>query len=298
MAEKKKVAKKNGDAADRQLAERSGEGNGGAGEFSFPSKGGDELNSLSKRGDGLDSLRSDGTRELTSLSHASETTTVSLSATANVAEGGTITYTASVGEYPVLSPVTVALTNGLTISILPGQTSGAVTMAAPADVYAGITAVQTYAGAAGVATAAIASVAGDGGFERLVISTEVVRTTVSDVIDVTTVTLSATAVVAEGGTITYTASLGAHPALSPVTVRLDNGHSITIAAGQTSGAVTVAAPADVYAGTPGAQVAAIDHLAGSGGFERLVFNPAPVSTAVSSGDRYHHGEPERRDRGV
>ena len=76
----------------------------------------------------------------------------------------------------------------------------------------------------------------------------------SDVVDVTTVSLSATTAVAEGGTITYTASVGANPAHSAVTVVLDNGQTITIAAGQTSGAVTVAAPADVYAGTPGAQV--------------------------------------------
>ncbi len=48
----------------------------------------------------------------------------------------------------------------------------------------------------------------------------------------TTVSLLATVAVAEGDTITYTASVGAIPALSEVTVALDNGQTITIAAGQ------------------------------------------------------------------
>ena len=93
--------------------------------------------------------------------------------------------------------------------------------------------------------------------------------------------LSATAAAAEGGMITYTASVGANPAHSPVTVALNNGKTITIAAGQTSGAVTVAAAADVYAGAPAAQVAAIASVAGTGGFESLAFNPAAVSTTLS-----------------
>jgi surface adhesion protein len=96
------------------------------------------------------------------------------------------------------------------------------------------------------------------------------------------VSLVATAAVAEGGAITYTASVGANPALSAFSVNLTNGRQILSAAGQTSGSVTVAAPADVYAGTPATQVAAIASLAGAGGgFESLAFNPAAVSTTVS-----------------
>jgi VCBS repeat-containing protein len=54
------------------------------------------------------------------------------------------------------------------------------------------------------------------------------------------VSLSAAAV-AEGGTITH-GEPGHGPGPKSVTVTLNNGHTITIAAGQTSGAVTVAVP--------------------------------------------------------
>ncbi|WP_415842738.1 immunoglobulin-like domain-containing protein, partial [Pseudomonas reidholzensis] len=50
--------------------------------------------------------------------------------------------------------------------------------------------------------------------------------------DTTTVTLTATPSVAEGGTIVYTASVDAPVTGSPVVVTLANGQSITIAVGQ------------------------------------------------------------------
>src|SRR5512140_621277 len=181
MAEKKQTMKKNANAADKQLAERSGESKPGAGEFPSSSNGGGELNSLSKGGGSeLNSLGKGGGSELTALSHASEDTTVALSATAAVTEGGTITYTASVGSNPVLSPVTVVLNNGQTISILPGQTSASVTVAVPADVYGSTP---------GAPVAAISSVTGNGGFEQLAFNPAVVRTAVSDVVNTTTVSL-------------------------------------------------------------------------------------------------------------
>ena len=55
--------------------------------------------------------------------------------------------------------------------------------------------------------------------------------------------LSATGDVAEGGQIVYTATLS-NPAGTAMTVTLSNGATINIAAGQTAGQVTVAAPAD------------------------------------------------------
>ena len=151
-----------------------------------------------------------------------DTTTVTLSATASAAEGGTITYTASVGTNPAHSDVTVTLDNGVTITIQAGATSGFVTVAADSDVYASTPGTQT---------AAIDSVSGTGGFEALTFSAAAASTTVADVEDTTTVTLSATASANEGGTITYTASVGANPAHSDVTVELDNGLQITIQAG-------------------------------------------------------------------
>src|SRR6185369_8225825 len=61
--------------------------------------------------------------------------------------------------------------------------------------------------------------------------------------DTTTLALSASASVAEGGAITYTATLSG-AANSPLSVTLSNGAVIGIAAGATSGSVAVAAPSD------------------------------------------------------
>ncbi|MGL5286839.1 MAG: retention module-containing protein, partial [Aeromonas sp.] len=59
--------------------------------------------------------------------------TITLSAAASVAEGGTITYTASV-DFPVDgSDLVLTLSNGATIVIAVGQTSGSITIAAPSD---------------------------------------------------------------------------------------------------------------------------------------------------------------------
>jgi Ca2+-binding RTX toxin-like protein len=108
-----------------------------------------------------------------------------------------------------------------------------------------------------------------------------VVTTVSDTTDTTTVSLSATASVDEGGTITYTASVGANAPTSDIVVHTTAG-DITILASQTSGSITVTAPADVYAATPGTQSAAITSLTGSGGFEALTFDATPATTTVST----------------
>src|SRR5690606_21022865 len=122
-----------------------------------------------------------------------------------------------------------------------GASSGTVTVTAPSDVYAG-TPVNV--------SATIASEIGRASGRERVRATPA-ATTITDVVETTTVSLSANASVAEGGTITYTASLN-HPAAvgSPVTVTLSNGETITIAGGASSGTVTVTAPSDVYAGTP------------------------------------------------
>ncbi|MGN8262219.1 immunoglobulin-like domain-containing protein, partial [Pseudomonas sp. SMSB3] len=63
-------------------------------------------------------------------------------------------------------------------------------------------------------------------------------TSVTDTIDTSTVTLTATPSVAEGGTIVYTASIGAPVTGAPVVVALANGQIITIPVGQSSGTVT------------------------------------------------------------
>ena len=67
--------------------------------------------------------------------------------------------------------------------------------------------------------------ASGGNFENLVVDGSSVITTIADDADATNLTLSATGSVAEGGTITYTATLDS-PADTVVTVNLSNGQSI------------------------------------------------------------------------
>src|SRR3546814_11132996 len=70
-----------------------------------------------------------------------------------------------------------------------------------------------------------------------------VSNTVVDTVDDTTLSLSATPTVAEGGSITYTASL-TNAADTAMTVTLSNGAVINLAAGASSGTAVVAAPTD------------------------------------------------------
>ena len=70
---------------------------------------------------------------MTAIVDTIDTTTVSLAATAQITEaGGTVTYTASVDNAPA-SDMTVTLSNGETITIAAGTTSGTVDVAVAAD---------------------------------------------------------------------------------------------------------------------------------------------------------------------
>ena len=71
-------------------------------------------------------------------------------------------------------------------------------------------------------------------------------TAVTDNGDVTTVSLSATASVVEGGSITYTATLD-NPAETALSLTLSNGAVINIAAGASTGSASITAGDDVYA---------------------------------------------------
>ncbi|MBS3187932.1 LapA family giant adhesin [Pseudomonas sp. PCH44] len=204
----------------------------------------------------------------TTVTDVQDTTTVTLTATPSVAEGGTIIYTATVGAPVTGSPVVVSLANGQTISIPVGQSSGTATGAVTNDVYQGHAAV----------TNSITSVSG-GNYENLVANQAPVSTTVSDVQDTTTVTLTASSSVAEGGTIIYTATVGAPVTGSPVVVSLANGQSITIPVGQSFGTATGAVTNDVYQGHA-AVTNSITSVSG-GNYENLVANQAPVSTTVT-----------------
>ena len=73
-------------------------------------------------------------------------------------------------------------------------------------------------------------------------------TDVTDTIDTSTVKLTATESAAEGGTVVYTATVGAPVTGSPVVVTLANGQTITIDVGKTTGTVTFIAPNDALTG--------------------------------------------------
>ncbi|WP_236170520.1 immunoglobulin-like domain-containing protein, partial [Pseudomonas parakoreensis] len=94
-----------------------------------------------------------------------------------------------------------------------GKTTGTVTVPAPAD--------DVYKDA-GTVEATIKSATG-GNFENLVTSNIPAVTSVTDTVDTTTVKLTATESAAEGGTVTYTATVGAPVTGSPVVVTLANG---------------------------------------------------------------------------
>ncbi|WP_415239432.1 retention module-containing protein, partial [Pseudomonas brassicacearum] len=208
------------------------------------------------------------TPAVTQITDTIDTTTVTLSAGNTVTEGGQITYTATLTN-PAQTPVTVTLSNGSVITIAAGQTTGTVNVETPAnDVYNnGSTVSTTITGATG------------GNFENLVPSTTPAVTTITDSVDTTGLTLTASNTITEGGQITYTATL-TNPAQTPVTVTLSNGSVITIAAGQTSGTVNVETPAnDVY--NNGSTVSTTITGATGGNFENLVPSTAPAVTTIT-----------------
>ncbi|WP_322845465.1 immunoglobulin-like domain-containing protein [Pseudomonas sp. B33.4] len=230
-------------------------------------------NTLSVKIDGAsggnyENLVADKTPAVTSVTDTVDTTNLSLSATGTVAEGGSIVYTATLTN-PAGTPVTVTLSNGSVITIDAGKTTGTVTVAAPAD--------DVYKDA-GKVEVTIKDATG-GNFENLVPSTTPAVTDVTDTIDTSTVKLTADTTVAEGGTVTYTATVGAPVTGSPVVVTLANGQSITIEVGKTTGTVTFTAPNDALTG----QASLGNSITGvsGGNYENLVADKTPVSTTVT-----------------
>ncbi|WKV84215.1 LapA family giant adhesin [Pseudomonas sp. B24_DOA] len=230
-------------------------------------------NTLSVKIDGAsggnyENLVADQTPAVTSVTDVADTTNLSLSATGSVAEGGSIVYTATLSN-PAGTPVTVNLSNGAVITIEAGKTSGTVTVPAPAD--------DVYKDA-GKVEVTIKDATG-GNFENLVPSTTPAVTDVTDTVDTSTVKLTATETAAEGGTVTYTATVGAPVTGSPVVVTLANGQNITIEVGKISGSVSTTAPNDVLAGHA-PLTNSITNVSG-GNFENLVADQTPVSTTVT-----------------
>ncbi|WP_130886737.1 retention module-containing protein, partial [Pseudomonas tolaasii] len=219
-------------------------------------------------GGNFESLVPSTTPAVTTITDSIDTTTVTLTADNSVVEGGNITYTATLTN-PAQTAVTVTLSNGQTIVIEAGKTSGTVVFQTPAnDVYNNGSTVNT-----------TITKAEGGNFENLATNPAPATTTITDSIDTTTVTLTADNSVVEGGNITYTATL-TNPAQTAVTVTLSNGQTITIEAGKTSGTVVFETPAnDVY--NNGSTVNTTITKAEGGNFENLATNPAPATTTIT-----------------
>ncbi|AZE86864.1 LapA family giant adhesin [Pseudomonas orientalis] len=219
-------------------------------------------------GGNFENLVPSTTPAVTTITDSADTTTVTLTAGSTVTEGGQITYTATLTN-PAQTPVSVTLSNGSVITIKAGESTGTVVVDTPAnDVYVnGSTVSTTITGATG------------GNFENLVPSTTPAVTTITDSVDTTTVTLTAGSTVAEGGQITYTATL-TNPAQTPVSVTLSNGSVITIKAGESTGTVVVDTPAnDVYVN--GSTVSTTITGATGGNFENLVPSTTPAVTTIT-----------------
>src|SRR4029078_6980642 len=167
---------------------------------------------------------------LTSVTDDADTSTVTLSTTApaSVVEGSTITYTATVDNAVTGTPLVLTLSNGQSITIAVGQTTGSVSYAVRGDdAY-----VQGH-----IALPAVSITGNSGGNFENVATTGTVLTSVTDDADSSTVTLSTTAPasVGEDSTITYTATVDNAVTGTPLVLTLSNGQSITIAVGQTTG---------------------------------------------------------------
>ncbi|MCW1248449.1 hypothetical protein OC610_28785, partial [Pseudomonas sp. SAICEU22] len=158
-------------------------------------------------GGNFENLVPSTTPAVTTITDSPDNTGLSLSATDTVAEGGSIVYTATLTN-AAGSPVTVTLSNGAVINIAAGATTGTVTVDAPKD--------DVYKDA-GKIEVSIDKATG-GNFEHLVPSTAPAVTDVTDTLDTSTVSLTATPTIGEGGVVVYTASVNAPVTGTPLVV--------------------------------------------------------------------------------
>ena len=125
----------------------------------------------------------------------------------------------------------LTLSNGQTITIAVGETTGSVDYVVRAD--------DAYAQGT-VALPAVGITGNSGGNFENVATTGTVLTSVTDDNDTSTVTLSSTAdgeTVEEGTTITYTAEVDNAVTGEALVLTLSNGQTVTIAVGATTGSV-------------------------------------------------------------
>ncbi|MEG0969186.1 MAG: type I secretion protein, partial [Pseudomonas sp.] len=214
----------------------------------------------STTGGDFEKLDIDPSAAVTEVTDTVDTSTVKLTAdVTTVGEGGVITYTVTVSSPVTGAPLVVKLANGQTITIPVDGTSGTAQFTAPNNVH----------------TSNLESVTG-GNFEKVETSgeTSITVTDVPGAEDSTSVSLSASKSVEEGGQITYTATL-TNKAGTDMTITLDNGAVIQIKAGDTQGSVLFDAPKDDVYVDAGKVEAVIESTTG-GDFEALVVDSTPA----------------------
>ncbi len=129
----------------------------------------------------------------------------------------------------------INLDSGQSITIADGATTGTVTFTAQSeDVFID----------AETATYAVDTVVNNGTAYENLITTDTVSVNILDTVDDTTVSLTGPASVNEGDTVTITATVDNAPSGGSLVINLDNGQSITIADGATTGTVTFTAQSE------------------------------------------------------
>ncbi|WP_371916062.1 immunoglobulin-like domain-containing protein, partial [Pseudomonas sp. B9(2017)] len=196
-----------------------------------------------------------------------DATALTLTATDTVAEGGKITYTATLTN-KAGTDLVIKLSNGETITIAAGQKEASITVDAPSD--------DVYVDAEDLSVTITGTTGGD--FEKLDVSSTAAVTKVTDTIDTTTVTLTATSTVDEGGVVTYTASANHKVTGSDLVIKLANGQTITIPVGESSASVPFTAPNNVY-NTNLDLTNKITDISG-GNYEKTVAVGEPVTTVT------------------
>ncbi|WP_279387514.1 retention module-containing protein [Marinobacterium mangrovicola] len=183
-----------------------------------------EVGISSVSGGNFEALDSSDTAAVT-VSDTIDTTVITLS-DVTVNEGsGSASISATLGSPVTESPLVITLDNGATITIGVGETSGT---SEPFDVQGDDVYVDGESYEVG-----ISSVSG-GNFEALD-SSDTAAVTVSDTIDTTVITLSDVTVNEGSGSASISATLGSPVTESPLVITLDNGATITIGVGETSG---------------------------------------------------------------
>ncbi len=194
--------------------------------------------SVQSGGDEFENLNVDDTATVT-VNDTVDTVTVGLTATASVAEGGQITYTATLTDAngaPVTTnnAITVTLANGEVITIAANSSAGEITVDAPVD-----DAYVTDAITNSIATASEANAGTPGALENLEVAGDTnVTTTVTDNDTETTLTLNNVTVNEGTGTATLSGTLSSAPTDEPLVIALDNGATLTFGVGMTTATST------------------------------------------------------------